>query len=79
MSPLTRSAASTVPCTIFVHVKCKIVSAPYSSCVKLAKSNDLSFVVPPAPHVTLTASGFSATMRAMRETRFSKPYTHDTT
>ena len=69
----TLNAASTVPCTIFVHVKCRIVSAPYSSCVSPAKSRVQSFVVPPAPQVILTANGFKATIRAMRDTRFSKP------
>lgn len=70
----TLNASSTVPWTILVHVRCKIVSMPYSSWVNPAISRVRSFVVPPAPHVTLTANGFNSIMRAIRETRFSKPY-----
>ena len=43
----------------------------------LASSRLRSFVEPPAPHVTLIASGFKADKREMRDTRFSKPYTEE--
>ena len=58
---------------MFVHVRCSVVSIPCSSCVNPARSSERSLVVPPAPQVTLIASGFSATMRAIRDTRFSNP------
>lgn len=53
----TRKASSTMPGSMFVHVRCRIVSIPYSDWVKPARSRLLSLVEPPAPHVTLIAMG----------------------
>lgn len=63
-----------MPGSMFVHVRCRIVSMPHSDCVKPARSRLLSLVEPPAPHVTLTAIGWSAERREMRATRLSKPW-----
>jgi hypothetical protein len=70
----TLSASLTIPCSILVHVRCINVSTACSVCVKPASSRLRSFVVPPAPHVTLIANGLSAQRREMRENRFSNPY-----
>ena len=70
----TRRAASTVPFSMFVQVKCMIVSMSCSDWVSPASSRLRSMVFPPAPHVMLTASGSKAERRAIRDWRFSKPY-----
>ena len=70
----TRRASSTMPGSMLVHVRCRIVSMLHSDCVNPAKSKLLSLVEPPAPHVTLIAIGCSAERREIREMRLSNPW-----
>ena len=70
---LTRRASSTVPCIIFVQVKCMIVSSPQSFWANPARSRLRSIVLPPAPHVTETARGFNEDSREIRVSKFSNP------
>jgi len=60
------------PVCIFVQVRCRIVLIPVFW-IQLASSRLRSFVEPPAPHVTLIASGCKADKREIRDMRFSKP------
>lgn len=69
----TRSASSTVPCTMLVQVRCMTVSMPYSLCVNEARSSVRSLVDPPAPHVILIARGFRSAKREIRRRRLLKP------
>ena len=69
----TRSASSTVPCTMLVQVRCMTVSTPYSLCVNEARSSVRSLVDPPAPHVILIARGFRSAKREIRRRRLLKP------
>lgn len=70
----TLRTSSTIPFTMFVHVRCRMVSNLYSSCVNPASSRLRSFVDPPAPHVTLIAIGLRLDNRSMREIKFSNPW-----
>jgi hypothetical protein len=58
---LTFSASSTIFLPILVHVRCKMIcSLPRASsnlAISAASSRLLVAVLPPAPHVTLTATG----------------------
>ena len=64
---------SIVPSTMFVHVRWSRVSIEYSFWIISARSRLLSWVVPPAPQVTLTPMGLSADMRDTRVSKLAKP------